>query len=493
MFLIVLILALVASYYGYDILKKWLLVQKYKHIPGPPPDSFFAGNQKQLGPAKGKNEFLEVFIQWVETYGETFKFFIKTRPVIFSIDPDVLRLITTDIINFTKVDHLPNRSLFGQRITGTHSILTGGGQEWAVKRKVMSSFFAKTNMENIFTKCAPLMDRLLNDKLKPRVKNGNTLDLHEQFTMIFSALPGVMGMDCPMGVDEPEEIGRIINIFLDVIPNQLGNLTKVWGSSVSEMKATTVKMVIDLRAMSKTMIKNKKKEMELEGSYDGEGETKDLLDHLIRANYAAGLTDEEVVDDLMTVYLVVDNMSKQLGSLFIHLINHKEIFDKMTTELRENPITDFKSLEKLKYTETVILESLRLAPVLMRGTRWLHKPMQVGPYYIPTDCQFQYSQYVLHRNEQHYENPRLFNPDRFSDDKPAPGQYTFMPFLAGARTCLGKHVAMLTMKLTLSMLARNFDMVPVPVKNKPPQIVTSMAVTRLKNGPFFHFTPVTVN
>ena len=126
MFLIVLILALVGSYYGYDVLKKWLLVQKYKHIPGPPPESFFAGNQKQLGPAKGKNEFLEVFISWVDTYGETFKFFIKTRPVIFSIDPDVLKLITTDIINFTKVDHLPNRSLFGQRITGTHSILTGG-------------------------------------------------------------------------------------------------------------------------------------------------------------------------------------------------------------------------------------------------------------------------------------------------------------------------------------------------------------------------------
>ena len=72
----------------------------------------------------------------------------------------------------------------------------------------MSSFFAKTNMENIFNKCVPLMDRLLSDKLKPRVKNGSILDLHEQFTMIFSALPSVMGMDCPMGRDEPEEIGE---------------------------------------------------------------------------------------------------------------------------------------------------------------------------------------------------------------------------------------------------------------------------------------------
>ena len=135
------------------------------------------------------------------------------------------------------------------------------------------------------------------------------------------------------------------------------------------------------------------------------------------------------------------------GSLFIYLINHKEIMDKMVAEIRENPITDFKSLNKLKYTEMVIWESLRMAPVLLRGTRWVNKPMYVGKYWIPADCQFQYSQYVLHRNPEHWPNPREFIPERFENGIPSVDLFTFFPFLAGARTCLGKHVAMVAMKI----------------------------------------------
>ena len=58
-----------------------------------------------------------------------------------------------------------------------------------------------------------------------------------------------------------------------------------------------------------------------------------------------------------------------------------QIFDKMVTELRENPVTDYESLNKLQYTEMVILESLRMAPVLLRGTRWLNKPLQVETFF----------------------------------------------------------------------------------------------------------------
>ena len=138
----------------------------------------------------------------------------------------------------------------------------------------------------------------------------------------------------------------------------------------------------------------------------------------------------------------------------------------------------------------VILESLRMAPVLLRGTRWLKKGTQVGKYYIPTECQIQYSQYVLHRIEEYWPNPREFIPERFENGCPhRADSFKYFPFLAGPRACLGKHVAMMAMKATLAMVHTNFDLTPMPTAEKP-QIVTSMAVTRLNGGPFYYFDPV---
>ena len=42
----------------------------------------------------------------------------------FTTDPDIIRSMLTEITIFRKVDAIPNRTLFGQRITGTNSFLT---------------------------------------------------------------------------------------------------------------------------------------------------------------------------------------------------------------------------------------------------------------------------------------------------------------------------------------------------------------------------------
>ena len=185
----------------------------------------------------------------------------------------------------------------------------------------------------------------------------------------------------------------------------------------------------------------------------------------------------------------MDNMSKQIGSLFIYLINYPAIYKKMETELRDTPaITSQRSLAKLTYTEMVILESLRMSPVLLKGTRWMKNDAMVDGYHIPGDVQFQYSQYVLHRNKKFWAKPREFYPERFANGIPGVDDMTFFPFLAGPRACLGKHVAMASMKLMLSMMARNFDLTPQPTGTEP-AVNQAMAVVRLKGGPFYYFQP----
>ena len=49
---------------------------------------------------------------------------IRNNFQFFTVDPDIIRAMLTEITIFKKVDAIPNRALFGQRITGTNSFLT---------------------------------------------------------------------------------------------------------------------------------------------------------------------------------------------------------------------------------------------------------------------------------------------------------------------------------------------------------------------------------
>ena len=102
-----------------------------------------------------------------------------------------------------------------------------------------------------------------------------------------------------------------------------------------------------------------------------------MLGHLIEANNKNDhgkrrSVDETItytIDDIMTVCLVMDNMVKQISSLFMLLNDEPECQRKMFEELRETSIDTYEGMKDLKYTEKCILECLRLRPVLTRGTR----------------------------------------------------------------------------------------------------------------------------
>lgn len=68
--------------------------------------------------------------------------------------------------------------------------------------------------------------------------------------------------------------------------------------------------------------------------------------------------------------------------------------------------------------------------------------------------------YGIHRDEQYYPNPDKFDPERFSDEnKDNIVPYTFLPFGAGPRNCIGSRFAILEAKALLYHLLLNFEIV----------------------------------
>ena len=163
---------------------------------------------------------LDLWIEWHNTYGDTFVFFLSTRPILWTADPASLKDITTDLKHFSKFDGLPNRSLYGQRLVGTESILSGNGLGWALKRKVMTQFFAKTNMEELYYACKPHMEGPELKRWKELIKDGKKVDLHDQLGITFTSYLQVMGFHNFMN---SELIAKNVFKILEALPKQLSS------------------------------------------------------------------------------------------------------------------------------------------------------------------------------------------------------------------------------------------------------------------------------
>ncbi|MCK5745222.1 MAG: cytochrome P450, partial [Oricola sp.] len=65
---------------------------------------------------------------------------------------------------------------------------------------------------------------------------------------------------------------------------------------------------------------------------------------------------------------------------------------------------------------------------------------------------------VTHMDAEAWPSPEKFQPDRFEKDKLRNrDQYTYIPFGAGARKCIGMNLSLTELTLAIAMITREFE------------------------------------
>ncbi|KAK5461302.1 hypothetical protein LTS15_003365 [Exophiala xenobiotica] len=111
-------------------------------------------------------------------------------------------------------------------------------------------------------------------------------------------------------------------------------------------------------------------------------------------------------------------------------------------------------LEKLPYLEAVLYEGLRWRPpVPMTLFRIVPSGgTTISGYHIPAGITVGCQAYSLHRREDVFPSPDLFDPERWLTKDPqqlAAMKAHFWPFSSGGRMCLGHNIAMVEMKILM--------------------------------------------
>lgn len=170
-----------------------------------------------------------------------------------------------------------------------------------------------------------------------------------------------------------------------------------------------------------------------------------------------------------------DTTATTLSAIFYFLLRDPLRMQILQTELRtrfshQDDITGSRLLP-LSFLNGCIQESLRLLPPANgKGTNRTSPGAVIDNIYIPAGVNVSADMYTIQRSHRYWAEPEEFRPERWFDHGPGSifendVRSCHRPFLLGPRVCLGKEVAMQSIRLIVSKLVFSFDVVSAGKKD----------------------------
>lgn len=197
----------------------------------------------------------------------------------------------------------------------------------------------------------------------------------------------------------------------------------------------------------------------------------DILDKMLDAIKPEDWSEDSVIqarDEIKTFVLAGHETSASMltWSVF-ELSRNPEYLAKVIKEADEvfkdhidpktGVVTSLPSREhlqsKLIYSECCLRESLRKYSIVPVVVRLAAEDVQLGEYTLPKGQTVMVLMQGVHHNPKIWPEPLTYRPDRFLEEIQP---YTFLPFIEGARVCLGQHLSLLESKIILSLLVKSF-------------------------------------
>ena len=217
-----------------------------------------------------------------------------------------------------------------------------------------------------------------------------------------------------------------------------------------------------------------------------------LLDLMLAASPANDEASRQALrDQVITIFLAGnETVANALSWTWYLLSENPECEAKLHEEVDRvlaGRLAVAADVPNLRYTETVMAESLRLYPPAWAMGRYARNDFTLGEYFLPARTTVLISQFITHRDPRYFPDPLRFDPDRFSaEGKARRTKFTYFPFGAGARQCIGESFAWMEGVLILATLAQKWKLRLDPGHRIEPQPLITL---RPKYGMLMEVVP----
>ncbi len=179
------------------------------------------------------------------------------------------------------------------------------------------------------------------------------------------------------------------------------------------------------------------------------------------------MTDVQVRDEAMTIFLAGHETSANAMAWSWYLLaQHPEVEAQWHAELEEvlaGRAPRMEDVPRLPLTGRIFSEALRLYPPLWAVGRRALQDCEIGGYAIAAGSVILLSSYVTQRDARWFPEPTQFKPERWTAEARAERpKFSYFPFSAGSRACLGEAFASMEGVLCLAALAQKWRLEIIP-------------------------------
>ncbi|MEL7803089.1 cytochrome P450 [Sulfitobacter pontiacus] len=394
------------------------------------------------------------------------------------MDPTAIREILLD-----RVDDYP-KSLVTKNLLRPaigDSLFIAEGAHWRWQRRAVAPAFSHRNMLNLLPIMTAAAQRSADRIAAAGPRAINMLD--EMVTSTFDVISDVTfsGGD---GFDR-DAVHRAIDDYIA----EAGKL------SLFDILGLPDWLPRPGRAMSGRALKDMKRIAD--GAIDaraerGPSDTPDLLDLLLDGTdpkTKRQMNTAELRDNLLTFIVAGHETTALTLSWALYLMGFDQAVQQKAraeaqTVLQGRAATG-ADVENLPYIRQIIDETLRLYPpagVISRTAQ--RNDTLCGREVRPGDT-VMVPIYALGRHQQLWDQPDVFDPDRFKDRK-AIDRYAYLPFGDGPRICIGASFAQQEAVIILATLLSRFRFTPVAGKSPEPVMILTL---RPEGGVWLTATP----
>jgi len=413
--------------------------------------------------------WLEFYQQCADEYGDVVRVHFAHIPIYLIVHPrDIETVLVTNSANFTKsADYRALARVLGQ------GLLTSEGDFWQRQRGLIQPAFHRQNIQSYASVMTGAAKRMLDSWKDRDVRN-----LHEEMMRVTLEIVG----QCLYGAEvsgAAEQVGKAMEVVTErFVTNASQALMFPFDIPVIFARKEWL-AIRELNKIIGNIIRERR---------SSNKQREDLLDMLLRVRDADGkpMSDAQLRDEVMTLFLAGHETTAIALSWACYLVSQNpQIEAKLAEELRTvlgERVPTPEDLPRLRYTEMVLKETLRLYPAVWGIGRRSIAECELGGYRVPAGSNIFILQWRTQRDARFFPEPERFDPERWNDDPVRSGKiprFAYFPFGGGPRVCVGASFAMMEATLLLAMIQQKFHLDLVP--NHPIEIFATVTL-RPKHG-----------
>lgn len=398
-----------------------------------------------------KHGFLEFAgRQWRE-HGDVFQVRIGRRTLVFVMHPDAVEHV--NVGHRHNYDKLGSYDVVRRYLLGD-GLVASTGELWRRQRRLMAPFFTPKGIQ-AYSRLMLSDGARLVERWQGLAGQGAEVEIAEEMTFVTASII-LKAMFSSETIESIHQMKDAVETMIGFVDTKMAGVPlPLWLPTAKNRRYVAARELVH-RAIRGVIAERRAVE---EARWPD-----DLLTRLMQARdeetgqaMSEGLLRDE---SITTFFAGHETTARTMTFAWYALAANPTVTQRLHEELDRvlagRPPTA-ELLRQLPYTLQVIKEVLRLYPAAPFYVRDAIAGDQIGGFEVPAGAAVMLSPYYTHRHPQFWDDPEVFDPDRWTREREA-GRHShaYHPFAAGPRICIGNHFSLLESHVLLAMLATRF-------------------------------------